>query len=103
MPDALVRMDSRIAVGDLTFDLGIKLASDVFVMLSSPTSTGDVEGFGIAIIEANALSLPSIGAKDCGIEDALEIRDGIYGILSDTKRSTRCIHLFITNPCRLNQ
>ncbi len=44
---------------------------DVFVMLSSPTTSGDVEGYGIAIIEANYLGLPSIGARDCGIEDAI--------------------------------
>jgi len=46
--------------------------SDIFVMLSSPTSTGDVEGFGIAILEANAMGLPAIGALGCGIEDAIE-------------------------------
>lgn len=46
-------------------------SSDVFVMLSSPTSTGDIEGFGIAIIEANFMCLPSIGATNCGIEDAI--------------------------------
>jgi phosphatidylinositol alpha-1,6-mannosyltransferase len=40
-------------------------------MLSSPTATGDVEGFGIAILEANALGVPAIGAMGCGIEDAI--------------------------------
>ena len=34
--------------------------------------TGDIEGFGIAIIEANYFGLPAIGAKDCGIEDAID-------------------------------
>ena len=46
-------------------------SSDVFIMLSNRTVTGDVEGFGIAVLEANALELPAIGAKDCGIEDAI--------------------------------
>ncbi|SDH87667.1 glycosyltransferase family 4 protein [Winogradskyella thalassocola] len=54
-------------------------ASDVFVMLSTATTTGDVEGFGIALLEANALGIPAIGAKGCGIEDA--IRDGESGFL----------------------
>src|SRR5690606_39827613 len=47
------------------------LATDVFVMLSTESETGDVEGFGIAILEANALGIPAIGAKGCGIEDAI--------------------------------
>ena len=45
--------------------------SDLFVMLSNNTSTGDVEGFGIAILEANNLGVPAIGSKYCGIEDAI--------------------------------
>lgn len=45
--------------------------TDVFVMLSSEDESGDVEGFGIAILEANALGVPAIGSKDCGIEDAI--------------------------------
>lgn len=55
------------------------LESDVFVMLSEATASGDVEGFGIAILEANALGLPAIGALGCGIEDAIE--DGLSGRL----------------------
>lgn len=57
------------------------LATDVFVMLSTESETGDVEGFGIAILEANALGIPAIGAKGCGIEDA--INHGVTGFLID--------------------
>lgn len=57
------------------------LATDVFVMLSIESSTGDVEGFGIAILEANALGIPALGSKGCGIEDA--IKDGVSGFLVD--------------------
>ncbi len=53
--------------------------SDIFVMLSSETGTGDVEGFGIAILEANAMGLPAIGSLNCGIESA--ISDGRSGRL----------------------
>ena len=60
-------------------------ATDVFVMLSSETTTGDVEGFGIAILEANALGVPAIGSKGCGIEDA--IKDGSSGILIDARNT----------------
>jgi len=55
--------------------------SSIFVMLSEATSGGDVEGFGIAILEANALGVPAIGAKGCGIEDAID--DQFSGVLID--------------------
>lgn len=54
-------------------------SADVFVMLSENQPNGDVEGFGIAILEANYFGLPAIGARDCGIEDAIE--DGVNGYL----------------------
>lgn len=57
--------------------------ADVFVMLSEATKAGDVEGFGIAILEANALGIPAIGALGCGIEDA--INDDVSGKLINPK------------------
>lgn len=45
--------------------------ADIFMMLSENQTDGDVEGFGIAILEANYWGIPSIGAKGCGIEDAI--------------------------------
>ena len=57
--------------------------SNVFVMLSESTKEGDVEGFGIAILEANSLGVPAIGSLGCGIEDA--IKDGYSGRLIDNK------------------
>ncbi|WP_242206349.1 glycosyltransferase family 4 protein [Aestuariivivens insulae] len=55
--------------------------TDLFVMLSTATERGDVEGFGIAILEANAMGVPAIGAKGAGVEDA--IADGRSGVLID--------------------
>jgi len=54
-------------------------AADVFIMLSENQRDGDVEGFGIAILEANYFGVPAIGAKGCGVEDA--IRSGTNGYL----------------------
>ena len=59
----------------------ILLKTDVFVMLSTESETGDVEGFGIAILEANALGIPAIGSLNCGIEDA--IKPNVSGVLID--------------------
>ena len=90
-PD-FMKQAKALGVGDLvTFhgtvsDADLKsmlLATDVFVMLSVESSTGDVEGFGIAILEANALGIPAIGSKGCGIVDA--IKDGVSGFLVDVR------------------
>lgn len=59
--------------------------STIFVMLSTKTKTGDVEGFGISILEANALGLPAIGSNDSGIVDA--INNSNSGILVNPKNN----------------
>ena len=45
--------------------------ADIFIMLSQNDIKFDVEGFGIAILEANLLGIPAIGSRDTGIEDAI--------------------------------
>lgn len=76
-------------------------ATDVFVMMSSESKSGDVEGFGIAILEANAIGIPAIGAKGCGIEDA--INDGESGVLiplNDSEQFIRAIKLILKDKSR---
>ena len=46
--------------------------SDIFMMLSQNDDKGDIEGFGIAILEANHFGIPAIGSLGCGIEDAIK-------------------------------
>lgn len=67
--------------------------SDIFTMLSENTSDGDVEGFGIALLEANSLGIPTIGAKGCGIEDA--ILNFKSGILIDNKNHQKFLDAVI--------
>lgn len=55
--------------------------ADCFVILSENQADGDVEGFGIVILEANYFGVPSLGAKGCGIADAVD--DGVSGCLAD--------------------
>lgn len=77
----------------------ILMASDIFVMLSGETNTGDVEGFGIAVIEANALGVPAIGASGSGLEDA--IADKTTGFLvdkNDTEAFLKSIEKLLANP-----
>lgn len=80
---ALSVADQISFLGRVSEEEKIKLLKEatVFVMLSEQTESGDVEGFGIAILEANAIGIPAIGAKFCGIEDA--INDGFSGKLVD--------------------
>jgi phosphatidylinositol alpha-1,6-mannosyltransferase len=54
-------------------------------MLSNNTSYGDVEGFGIAVLEANALGKPAIGSNNNGIKDAID--DYKTGRLVDAKNA----------------
>lgn len=73
-------------------------ASDICVMLSGETKTGDVEGFGIAILEANALGIPAIGSKNCGIEDAiLEDNSGILVSNTSSEEFISAIDKIISN------
>ncbi|WP_299114671.1 glycosyltransferase family 4 protein [uncultured Winogradskyella sp.] len=68
--------------------------ADICVMLSKTTQTGDVEGFGIALIEANHFGLPTIGAKGCGIEDA--VSHGKSGLLVNARESEKLIDAVTT-------
>ena len=45
--------------------------ADIYILNSRPASDGDIEGFGISIIEAAMMSKPAIGSMHCGIEDAI--------------------------------
>jgi phosphatidylinositol alpha-1,6-mannosyltransferase len=56
-------------------------ASDVFILLSENQKDGDVEGFGIVALEANILGKPVVGAKKCGVEEA--VMYGKSGMLVD--------------------
>ncbi|MDO1501068.1 glycosyltransferase family 4 protein [Winogradskyella maritima] len=63
--------------------------ADIAVMLSQNTASGDVEGFGIALLEANHFGVPSLGAKDTGIEDAID--HGRSGLLVNANDQTEVI------------
>jgi phosphatidylinositol alpha-1,6-mannosyltransferase len=51
--------------------VGVVSQCKVIFMLSDNLKNGDVEGFGIAILEANHIGLPAIGSKNSGIADAI--------------------------------
>jgi len=45
--------------------------ADILIMLSQNKINPDVEGFGIAILEANLFGVPALGSINTGIEDAI--------------------------------
>lgn len=66
---------------------------DVFVMLSDVLGNGDFEGFGIAILEANALGIPAVGSNNSGISDA--IQSGFSGELVQPKNTDEIANAFL--------
>jgi phosphatidylinositol alpha-1,6-mannosyltransferase len=54
-------------------------ACDIMVMPNCEAANGDVEGFGIVFLEANAAGKPVIGGNTGGAAEAIE--DGITGFL----------------------
>lgn len=75
-------------------------ACDVFIMPSYQIKKkGDVEGFGIAYLEANACGKPVIGGRSGGVPDA--IIDGETGLLVDPLNINQIAEALIkllTNP-----
>ena len=79
-------------------------AADVFMMLSASTESGDVEGFGIAILEANLLGVPAVGSRNCGIEDAID--HGKTGLLvdpADADAVAEAVHTVMLNRPSFSQ
>jgi phosphatidyl-myo-inositol dimannoside synthase len=74
--------DSVIFVGYVTDEElpAYYAACDVFIMPNREID-GDIEGFGMVYLEANAAGKPVIGGKSGGTRDA--ILDGITGVLVD--------------------
>ena len=49
-------------------------AADVFAMTSTATPSGDVEGYGIAVVEAALSGVPAVVTRGTGAEEAVEHR-----------------------------
>ncbi|MCB1031547.1 MAG: glycosyltransferase [Acidimicrobiales bacterium] len=58
--------------------LGAHRAADVFAMTSTNTASGDVEGYGIAVVEAALCGVPAVVSKGTGAEEA--VINGVTGL-----------------------
>jgi phosphatidylinositol alpha-1,6-mannosyltransferase len=79
-------------------------AADIFILLSENQSNGDVEGFGIVALEANACGTPVVGAKFCGVEEAVLHKESGYLVDgSIAKEVIEGIEFCIQNKAKLKQ
>lgn len=75
--------------------------SHIFAMLSENLPNGDIEGFGIAILEGMSLGLPAIGSANSGIRDA--INHQVSGILiQDIHNAPEIAHAIAQIMARYN-
>ncbi len=77
----------------------IYASSDLFAAPSVTAKGGDVEGFGLVILEAMASGLPVVASRSGGITDI--IRDGENGLLAperDEKQLAAHINRLIRDP-----
>jgi phosphatidylinositol alpha-1,6-mannosyltransferase len=76
-------------------------AAEVFVLTSRETSGGDVEGFGIVVVEAALCGLPAVVSSGSGLAEA--ICDGQTGLLvppDDPEGTARAIVSLLTDEPR---
>lgn len=78
---------------------GLYNASDVYVTTSRRTSDGDVEGFGIAAIEAALCAKPAVVAGGSGLAEAVD--HGVTGIVvpsDDPTATATAIERLLSDP-----
>jgi radical SAM protein with 4Fe4S-binding SPASM domain len=85
-------------VGDGELPALYRLAH-VFALLSEGDPAADVEGFGVALLEAAASGLPTVATTSGGVPEAVE--DGVTGVLvapGDAAGAARAIAALLADP-----
>jgi phosphatidylinositol alpha-1,6-mannosyltransferase len=99
----LQRLANELGVGHAVIFLGrvpddeilaLYQAADVFVHPNRELPSGDVEGFGIVFLEANACGVPVIGGNSGGTPDA--IQHEVTGYLVDPNDVDEIAHRILT-------
>lgn len=70
------RFLGRVPDGDLP---ALYSAADLFVLAAREEPGGDVEGFGLVLLEAAACGVPAVACRSGGVPDAVD--DGVSGLL----------------------
>lgn len=95
-------VDSRLRLVD---DVGeaekwkLLRALDIFCLLSTPTSLGEVEGFGIVLLEASLAGVPVIAARAGGMVDVVTHKQtGVVVPRRDIRSLDRAVRWLNENP-----
>jgi len=73
--------------------------ANVFALLAEPPTADDVEGFGVALLEAAATGLPTIATRSGGVPEA--VADGVTGLLvepNDADAAAAAIDQLLPQP-----
>jgi phosphatidylinositol alpha-1,6-mannosyltransferase len=76
-------------------------AADVFAMTSRQVAAGDVEGYGIAVVEAALCAVPAVVTADSGLAEA--VLDGSTGLVvpqDDAGATARALEALLDDPQR---
>ena len=77
--------------------------ADVFVMVSRRTQEGEVEGFGIAVLEAAMCAVPAVVSRGCGLEEAVIPNQTALAVEPDDPQETARAILRLLNDERLHR
>ena len=83
--DKYVRLEGFVSLEKLPEYYAL---SDIFILNSTVAPDGDVEGFGIVLVEAALMGKPVIGTRDCGIEEVIEENKTGLLVPMDSPRDT---------------
>ncbi|RMF56558.1 MAG: glycosyltransferase family 1 protein [Calditrichaeota bacterium] len=77
---------------------------DVFILNSTIDHKGDVEGFGIVLIEANLMGKPVIGTRDSGMEEAIEHgKNGLLIPMNNIEATVWALRELLANPVKAQE
>jgi len=93
-----VHLLGRLPAGDLPAAYN---AADVFAMTSRQVAAGDVEGYGIAVVEAALSGCPAVVTSDSGLAEA--VIDGHTGLVvaqDDAAATAEAMQALLDDPVR---
>jgi phosphatidylinositol alpha-1,6-mannosyltransferase len=93
-----VHLLGRLPAEDLA---GAYNAADVFAMTSRQVAAGDVEGYGIAVVEAALCGVPAVVTADSGLAEAvLDDTTGLVVPQDDARATAEALGALLDHPDR---
>lgn len=71
---------------------------DIFILNSSIAPNGDIEGFGIVLVEGGLMGKPVIGTKNCGISEVIDhFKTGLLVEMNNSEETAAAIEQLLKN------